>query len=127
MKEIGKLETGKAIITKGYNLPAKYVIHTVGPIIYEEVTEKDIEALKKCYINSLELAKENNVKEIAFCCISTGEYRFPKNQANKIAIDTVVQYLDENENQFKKIVFNVFTKQDYNIYLKILGEKYGRI
>ena len=127
MKEIGKIETGKAIITKGYNLPAKYVIHTVGPIIYEEVTEKDIEALKKCYINSLELAKENNVKEIAFCCISTGEYRFPKNQASKIAIDTVVQYLDENENQFKKIVFNVFTKQDYNIYLKILGEKYGRI
>ncbi len=127
MKEIGKIETGKAIITKGYNLPAKYVIHAVGPIIYEEVTEKDIEALKKCYIYSLELAKENNVKEIAFCCISTGEYRFPKNQASKIAIDTVVQYLDENENQFDKIVFNVFTKQDYNIYLKILGEKYGRI
>lgn len=127
MKNIKKLETGKAFITKGYNLPSKYVIHTVGPIIYDKVTEKEIEELKNCYINSLEIAKENNVKKIAFCSISTGEFRFPKTQASKIAIKTVIQYLKENANTFERIIFNVFTDEDYNIYLKNLGEECGRI
>lgn len=127
MKEIGILETGKAFITKGYNLPSKYVIHTVGPIIYEKVSEKDIRDLKNCYINSLELARENNIREIAFCSISTGEFRFPKDQASKIAIETIDKFLDRYSDKFQKIVFNVFTEEDYNIYLKNLGENYGEI
>lgn len=127
MQEIGMLQTGKAFITKGYNLPSKYVIHTVGPIIYENVKEKEILELKNCYINSLELAKENNIKTIAFPCISTGEFRFPKELASKIAIETIKEYLDTNEEYFEKIIFNVFLDVDYKIYLKNLGEIYGRI
>ena len=122
MKKIGKLETGKAFITKGYNLPSKYVIHTVGPIVYNGVTKKEIEELKNCYINSLKLAKENNIKEIAFCCISTGEFRFPEVDASKIAIKTVNECIEQNGGYFQKIVFNVFTDEDYNIYLKNFGE-----
>lgn len=127
MQEIGMLQTGKAFITKGYNLPSKYVIHTVGPIIYENVTEKEILELKNCYINSLELAKENNIKTIAFPCISTGEFRFPKELAAKIAIETIKEYLTTNEEYFEKIIFNVFSDEDYKVYLKNLGEIYGRI
>ena len=127
MQEIEILQTGKAFITKGYNLPSKYVIHTVGPIIYENVTEKEILELKNCYINSLELAKENNIKTIAFPCISTGEFRFPKELASKIAIDTIKEYLDTNEKYFERIIFNVFSDEDYKIYLNNLGEIYGRI
>lgn len=103
-------------MTKGYNLPAKYVIHTVGPIIYEDITDKQREELKNCYIHSLQLAKENNIKEIAFPCISTGEFRFPKEEACQIAIKAVKEYLKENTNYFEKIVFNVFTEEDYRIY-----------
>lgn len=98
-----------------------------GPIIYENVTEKEIQQLKNCYINSLEIAKANNIREIAFCSISTGEFRFPKDEACRIAIRTVRNYLKENTESFDKIVFNVFTDEDYNIYLKNLGEEYGRI
>ena len=101
MQKIEILQTGKAFITNGYNLPSKYVIHTVGPIIYENVTEKEISKLKNCYINSLELAKVNNIKTIAFPCISTGEFRFPKELASKIAIETVKEYLDTNEKYFE--------------------------
>ena len=127
MQKIEILQTGKAFITNGYNLPSKYVIHTVGPIIYENVTEKEISKLKNCYINSLELAKVNNIKTIAFPCISTGEFRFPKELASKIAIETIKEYLDTNEEYFEKIIFNVFLDVDYKIYLKNLGEIYGRI
>lgn len=127
MKQIKRLETGKAFITKGYNLPSKYVIHTVGPIIYDEVTQKEINELEECYINSLNVAKENNIKEIAFCSISTGEFRFPKEIASKIAIETVREYLKTNNNSFEKVVFNVFSDEDYKIYLKNLGEENGRL
>ena len=127
MQKIEILQTGKAFITNGYNLPSKYVIHTVGPIIYENLTEKEISELKNCYINSLELAKVNNIKTIAFPCISTGEFRFPKELASKIAIETVKKYLDTNEKYFERIIFNVFSDEDYKIYLNNLGEIYGRI
>ena len=127
MQKIEILQTGKAFITNGYNLPSKYVIHTVGPIIYENVTEKEISELKNCYINSLELAKVNNIKTIAIPCISTGEFRFPKELASKIAIETVKEYLDTNEKYFERIIFNVFSEEDYKIYLNNLGEIYGRI
>mgnify|MGYP002544124371 CR=1 FL=1 len=127
MQKIEILQTGKAFITNGDNLPSKYVIHTVGPIIYENVTEKEILELKNCYINSLELAKENNIKTIAFPCISTGEFRFPKELASKIAIEAIKEYLDTNEKYFERIIFNVFSDEDYKICLNNLGEIYGRI
>ena len=110
------LPTGKAFITKGYNLPAKYVIHTVGPIIYEEVTEKEEQELINCYINSLKLAIQNGIKTIAFPCISTGEFRFPKTQACKLAIKAVEEFLDTHNEEIHKIVFNVYIEEDYEIY-----------
>ena len=124
MKEIKSLETGKAFITKAYNLPSKYIIHTVGPIIYGKVTNKEKEELKACYINSLELAKKNNIREIAFCSISTGEFRFPKDEACRVALKTVSDYLVENEEYFDKIVFNVFTDEDYEIYVSNFKQFY---
>ena len=122
MKEIKQLETGEVFMTKGYNLPAKYIIHTVGPIIYEEVTDRERKELKKCYINALQLAKENSIKEIAFPCISTGEFRFPKEEACQIAIKAVKEYLEENPNWFEKVVFNVFTDEDDKIYQQNIFE-----
>lgn len=110
------LETGKAFITKGYNLPAKHVIHTVGPIIYSYVTEKEEQQLMNCYINSLELAVKNKIRTIAFPCISTGEFRFPKGEASKLAIHTVDSFLREHREDFDKIIFNVYGDEDYKIY-----------
>lgn len=110
------LHTGKAFITKGYNLPSKYVIHTVGPIIYSEVTEKEELQLVNCYRNSLELALSKGIRTIAFPCISTGEFRFPKDEACKLAILTVENFLKEYREDFDKIVFNVYGEEDYKIY-----------
>lgn len=116
MNEIGILQTGNAFITNGYNLPSKYVIHTVGPIIYREVTEKEEKQLENSYINSLKLAIEKEIRNIAFPCISTGEFRFPKDKACKIAINTVEDFLNDYSESFDKIVFNVFSDEDYEIY-----------
>lgn len=116
MEELGILKTGEAFLTKGYNLPSKYVIHTVGPIIYDVVSNEDKNDLKNCYINSLNLAKVNNIKSIAFPCISTGEFRFPNDMASEIAIKTVKEYLTNNKNSFDMIIFNVFKDIDYHIY-----------
>ena len=113
-----QLKTGEAIITKGYNLPAKYVIHTVGPIIYDKVTQLEEQQLADCYINSMQLAMDNGIRTIAFPCISTGEFRFPKEQASKVAIATVDDFLKHNSDKFEKVVFNVFTEEDYRIYEK---------
>ena len=110
------LETGKAIITKGYNLSSKNIIHTVGPIIYDLVTKEKEKELEDCYINSLKLAIENNIKTIAFPCISTGEFRFPKELACKIAIQTIDMFLTENKEKIEKVVFNVYREEDYKIY-----------
>ena len=110
------LETGKAIITKGYNLPSKNVIHTVGPIIYDLVTEQKENELANCYINSLELAIKNGIRTIASPCISTGEFRFPKELACKIAIQTVDSFLTENREKLDKVIFNVYGEEDYRIY-----------
>ena len=110
------LHTGKAFITKGYNLPSKYVIHTVGPIIYNGVTEKEELQLVNCYTSSLELAIKNGVRTIAFPCISTGEFKFPKDEACKLAILTVENFLKEYREDFDKIVFNVYGEEDYKIY-----------
>ncbi|MGX7112510.1 protein-ADP-ribose hydrolase [Gemella cuniculi] len=116
-------KTGEAKITNGYNLPAKYVIHTVGPIIYSSVEDKDKKLLESCYKSSLQLAVKNNLKSIAFCCISTGEFRFPNNLAAEIAVKTVKDFLEENSTQDLKVVFNVFKDSDKEIYTKLLEKK----
>lgn len=127
MEEIKILKTGEAFLTDAYNLPSKYIIHTVGPIIAGEVSKKEINQLRSCYTSCLDLAKENNITEIAFCSISTGEFRFPKEKACKIAISTVKEYLKENSQYFDRIIFNVFSDEEYEIYAKNLGNEYGRL
>ena len=110
------LKTGEAIITEGYNLPAKHVIHTVGPIIVWEVTKEQEVELANCYLNSLKLAIENNLRTISFPGISTGVFRFPKDRACKIAIDTVDQFLSENREKMDKVVFNLWDEEDVKNY-----------
>jgi O-acetyl-ADP-ribose deacetylase (regulator of RNase III) len=114
--------TGSAKITSGYNLPAKFVIHTVGPIIGgKAVTQKEENELTSSYRSCLRLADENSLKSIAFCCISTGEYKFPNQLAAEIAIRTVREYLDQSvDSAIEAVVFNVFKDIDYSIYSKIL-------
>lgn len=112
--------TGKAKITKAYNLPCRYILHTVGPIIYGEVTQRDCELLSDCYRSCLELAAAYQLKSIAFCCISTGEFHFPNKKAAEIAIQTVQNYQKKNQNNVE-VVFNVFKDSDYEIYRQLLG------
>lgn len=120
MLKQGKLEeTGKAKITKAYNLPCKYILHTVGPIIYSTVTSQDEEQLASCYQSCLELASAYQLESIAFCCISTGEFHFPKELATKIAIKTVKEFL-KKETSIKKVIFNVFKDEDYELYRRYL-------
>lgn len=115
-------ETGKAKITPGYNLPCKYVIHTVGPIISAsgEPTKKDRELLASCYHSCLELAEQSDVKSIAFCCISTGEFHFPNDKAAEIAVQTVKNYRARTGSDME-VIFNVFKDVDYKIYRRLLG------
>lgn len=110
-------ETGKAKITKAYNLPSKFVIHTVGPIITGELTEKDCYLLSECYRFCLETAVKNNIKSIAFCCISTGEFHFPNDKAAEIAVKTVKKFLSKNKNI--EVIFNVFKECDEKIYREL--------
>lgn len=113
-------ETGRAKITKGYNLPAKYILHTVGPIIQWEVTKEDEQLLADCYNSCLRLAAETGVTSIAFCCLSTGVFRFPQQRAAEIAVETVKKYL-ESDDRIKKVIFNVFKDEDLRIYTKLLA------
>lgn len=112
--------TGKAKITKAYNLPCRYVLHTVGPIIHGMVTRRDRELLAGCYRSCLELAAEYGLKSVAFCCISTGEFHFPNELAAQIALRTVNAYQQENPNRIE-VIFNVFKDCDYEIYKKLLS------
>ena len=112
-------ETGKAKITPGYNLPAKYILHTVGPIIQWEVMKEDEELLASCYRECLKLAADTGVQSIAFCCLSTGVFRFPQRRAAEIAVDTVKKYLDQ-DSRIQKVIFNVFKDEDLNIYRELL-------
>lgn len=121
MKKQGFLEpTGNAKITGAYNLPCKFVIHTVGPIIKNSVTKKDCELLQSCYRSCLNLAKKNNLQSIAFCCISTGVFCFPNEKAAQIAVTTVKEFLAKEKSQMK-VVFNVFKDEDYEIYKKLFS------
>lgn len=112
-------ETGKAKITKGYNLPCRSVLHTVGPIIYGTVKKEDRELLASCYRSCLDLAAENGLHGVAFCCISTGEFHFPNELAAQIAIQTVIDWQNQNPNQ-TEVIFNVFKDSDYEIYEHLL-------
>jgi O-acetyl-ADP-ribose deacetylase len=114
-KTLGGCEKGEAKITKGYDLLAKHIIHTVGPVFGLE-RGKEKELLRNCYWNSLELAKQYNLESIAFPAISTGIYHFPKDEATKIAIDTVNDFIDKNPNSFKKIIFVLFDQGGFSIY-----------
>ncbi len=121
MKTINyNLPTGEAFTTGGYNLPAEHVIHTVGPIISNEVSEGKKRQLAKCYVNVLKQAQENNIKTVAFCCISTGEFRFPKDLACQTALKTVDDYISRNRDFFEKIIFNVYGNEDVDIYEKFI-------
>lgn len=117
MKDLNyNLETGKAIITKGYNLPSKYVIQTVGPIIENKVTDKKQKELANCYINSLKIAIDNGIRTIAFPCISTGVFRFSKDEACKTAIKSVDEFITENRDKLDKVIFNLWSDEDVIIY-----------
>lgn len=109
-------ETGKAKITPAFNLPCDYIIHTVGPIVGSRLIKQDEELLAACYSSCLEIAEQNSIKSIAFCCISTGEFHFPNGRAAEIAVQTVKKY---KENSTIEVIFNVFKETDYNIYRKL--------
>ena len=112
--------TGQAKITPAFNLPCRYVLHTVGPIIDGRVTKEDKELLASCYNSCLELAAENGLESVAFCCISTGEFHFPNEQAAQIAVETVKQFMN-TKTSVKKVIFNVFKDMDKEIYARLLG------
>ena len=110
--------TGQARLTGGYNLPAKHVLHTVGPIIRGPLTGEDRELLASCYRSCLKLAEENGLKSVAFCCISTGVFRFPKEEAARIAVETVRDRLKTGS--MEKIVFCVHGDENLRIYRSLL-------
>ena len=117
-KTLNGCETGDAKITKGYHLPAKYVIHTVGPV-WHGGNKKESDLLANCYENSLKLALDNHIKTIAFPNISTGVYGFPKDKAAKIAVKTVSDFLKQN-NSIEKVYFVCFDNKNYTLYKNIL-------
>lgn len=112
--------TGHAKITPGYNLPSKYVIHTVGPIVSGKLTEEHCELLKSCYLSCLKVAEENGCESIAFCCISTGVFGFPQREAAQIAVSTVKEYKKATGSGIK-VIFNVFKGDDLRIYRDLLN------
>lgn len=112
-------ETGQAKITLAFNLPCKFVLHTVGPIVQGRLTENDKELLASCYRSCLTLADQNSIKSIAFCCISTGEFHFPNDKAAEIAIQTVKEYKRQTKSEIE-VIFNVFKDWDYGIYKRLL-------
>jgi len=121
MKAQGREEaTGRAKITSGYNLPCKYVLHTVGPIVHGELTARHERELAGCYRACLELADSKGLQSLAFCCISTGEFHFPNDRAAQIAVQTVAEYKRQTQSKIK-VIFNVFKEVDYDIYAELLG------
>ena len=119
-KTLNGAETGEAKMTKGYKLPAKYVIHTVGPV-YNDGTKGEDELLKSCYENSMDIASKNDMKTMAFPAISTGVYGYPIEEATNIAIDTVKEKLKEHSD-IEKVYFVTFSDEDYNVYDNTLNK-----
>ena len=111
---------GRAKLTKGYNLPARYVLHTVGPVVRGRVRPRDREELAGCYRACLELAAEHGLESVAICCISTGEFHFPNREAAEIAVETVAAFL-QPPTSIRKVIFNVFKKTDEELYRDLLG------
>lgn len=110
--------TGKAMLTDGFNLPADYVIHTVGPIVTRRLNDHLKQQLRSCYENILKCCVENHIRSVAFCCISTGVFHFPNDEAAKIAVGAVTAFLDEHEDAFDRIIFNVYKDLDKELYEK---------
>jgi len=119
-KKLNGCKTGAAKITKGYNLKAGFVIHTVGPV-WRGGNNNEDDLLQRCYQNSLELAEGNKCKSIAFPAISTGVYGFPFDRASKIAYETVKHYLTKTNN-FEKVIFVLFSETDYNNFVNIFSK-----
>lgn len=113
--------TGQALLTGAYNLPARYVIHTVGPIVGSSLTSKLRQELKSCYESVMRCCVENNIRSVALSCISTGEFHFPNDEAAVIATDTVTEALEKSGEHFERIIFNVFKDIDMNIYENLLA------
>lgn len=116
----GEEPVGQAKITKAYNLPCRYVLHTVGPMIEGAVTKTDREQLSSCYRSCLDLAAANGLHSVAFCCISTGEFHFPNELAAQIAIETVRDWQRQNPDKIE-VIFNVFKDRDHELYKRLLG------
>lgn len=112
---------GRAKITPAYNLPSKFILHTVGPVVCGPLTDAHKKQLQSCYKSCLCLASENGLKTLAFCCISTGEFHFPNEEAAKIAVNTVSNFLAVHGGL--KVIFNVFKERDYDIYKRLLAER----
>ncbi|XP_038962786.1 ADP-ribose glycohydrolase MACROD2 isoform X6 [Rattus norvegicus] len=121
-RNLNGCETGHAKITCGYDLPAKYVIHTVGPIARGHINGSHKEDLANCYQSSLKLVKENNLRSVAFPCISTGIYGFPNEPAAIIALGTIKEWLAKNHQEVDRIIFCVFLEVDFKIYKKKMNE-----
>lgn len=119
-KQAHEEPTGKAKLTNAYNLPCRYVLHTVGPIVYGKLTERHEKELASCYRSCLELADKKGLQSLAFCCISTGEFHFPNERAAAIAVQTVKAYKQATQSKIK-VIFNVFKEVDYDIYARLLG------
>lgn len=114
--------TGKPIITGGYNLPCKHVIHVAGPIVGGKLQKSDEDLLADCYRNVLDLCLENNLRSVAFCCISTGVFHFPNQRAAEIAVETVMNWIEKHPHGIDKVIFNVFKDEDNEIYIKTLKD-----
>lgn len=112
--------TAVPMLTDGYNLPAKKVVHIVGPIVEGRLTKTLEQELADCYRNTLDLCTENGLRSVAFCCISTGVFRFPNKRAAEIAVDTVSRWLDKHTGQVDRVVFNVFKDEDKAYYEELL-------
>ena len=113
-------EAGGAKITPAFNLPCRFVLHTVGPIVTGRVTRQDRALLASCYRSCLQLAAEHGLESVAFCCISTGEFHFPNELAAEIAVHTIKEFLVQ-DTSVRKVTFNVFKDLDYEIYRRLLG------
>ena len=109
-------QTAVPMLTEAYNLPCKKVIHVTGPIVSGSLTEKNITDLKDCYVNVLDMCKDNDIRSVAFCCISTGVFAFPGRRAANIAVDSVSKWLNENEGSIDRVIFNVFKDEDRGYY-----------
>ena len=113
--------TAVPMLTDGYNLPAKKVIHIVGPIVQYKLKPALEKDLADCYRNTLDICKEYGLKSVAFCCISTGVFRFPNRRAAEIAVETVTTWMSEHPGEMERVIFNVFKEEDRAIYEDLLS------